>query len=199
MLFRSTRQRIEIRVTAGREVAGVYRGQHRSLELRDQSPLRLEQAQFDAQTVTLQLKAHSEFTRVHLFASRFEPRFDAGVGLGKVRDLPPGGYQHAYRPNAYLSGRVLGEEYQYVLLRQLAKKFPGIQLPRPSLLLNPWSLGPTNNRERLLAEGGDYGRTGEIAPAKEMESLDEQRPGATAGLSDFSSLDFLEQIGRAHV
>lgn len=199
LVFKPTRERIDIRVTAGREVAGIYRGQHRSLELRDQSLLRLEQVQIDQQAVTLQLKAHSEFTRVHVFATRFEPRFDAGMKLGRVRDLAPGGYQHAYRPNAYLSGRILGEEYQYILMRQLAKKFPGIQLARPSLLLNPWSLGPTDNRERLLAEGGDYGRTGEPAPAKDMESM-EEREGRGAGMGkrgtgqgDFSSLDFLDQ------
>lgn len=193
LVLKPIRQRIDVRVTAGREIAGVYRGPHRSLELRDQSPLRLDQAQIDEKAVTLQLKAHSEFTRVHLFATRFEPRFDAGVWLGRVRDLAPGGYQHAYRPNAYLSGRILGEEYQYILMRQLAKKFPGIQLARPSLLLNPWSLGPTDNRERLLAEGGDYGRTGEMAPAKEMESMEDQKAGVAAGQGDFSNLDFLDQ------
>lgn len=193
LVYEPTRERIDIRVTAGKEVVGVYRGEHRSLELRDQSPLRLDQVQIDEKAVTLQLKAYSEFTRVHVFATRYEPRFDAGVGLGKVRDLVPGGYQHAYRPNAYLSGRVLGEEYQYILMRQLAKKFPGIQLARPSLLLNPWSLGPTDNRERLLAEGGDYGRAGEIAPAKEMEAMQDQKIGVAAGQGDFSSLDFLDQ------
>ena len=34
----------------------------------------------------------------------------------------------------------LGDEERYIIERRYAKHFPGVMLPRPSLLMNPWEL-----------------------------------------------------------
>lgn len=190
LVFKPTRERLTIRVTAGEEIAGVFRGRQRSLESRDQTVLRVSELTISDQAVELRLDSFSPLTRVHLFASRFVPRFSAGRELGRVRDLEPAVYWHPNRSNAYLAGRELGEEYQYILMRQLARKFPGLQLARPSLLLNPWSLGPTDNRERLLSEGGVFGNAAEAAAGAESREAGQAASGAES--TDYSNLDFLE-------
>lgn len=190
LVFKPTRERLTIRVTAGEEVAGVFRGRQRSLESRDQTVLRISELMISDEAVELRLDSSSPLTRVHLFASRFVPRFSAGRELGRVRDLEPAVYLHPNRGNAYLAGRELGEEYQYILMRQLARRFPGLQLARPSLLLNPWSLGPTDNRERLLTEGGVFGNAAEAAPGAESREAGQAASGGES--TDYSNLDFLE-------
>lgn len=189
LVFKPTGERIAVRVTAGEEVAGVFRGRQRSLEVRDQTALRISDLNINEQAIEMRLASFSPTTRVHLFASRFVPRFPAGSELGRARDLEPAVYLHPNRGNAYLAGRELGEEYQYILMRQLARKFPGLQLARPSLLLNPWSLGPTDNRERLLSEGGAFGNAAESAPGAELRQAG-QAAGSLESV-DYANLDFL--------
>ena len=190
LVYKPTRERIIWRVTAGEEVAGVFRGRQRALEFRDQTPLRLAGLAISEQQLELRLGSFSPTTRVHVFASRYVPRFSAGRELGRTRDLEPAVYQYPNRANAFLSGRELGEEYQYILMRQLARKFPGLQLDRPSLLLNPWSLGPTDNRERLLTEGGAFGNVAEAAPGAEARQTGQAVSGGES--VDYSNLDFLQ-------
>ncbi|MEC8197514.1 MAG: hypothetical protein VX228_14690, partial [Pseudomonadota bacterium] len=44
----------------------------------------------------------------------------------------------------------------YVLDRQGAEKFPGNLLPRPGLILNPWSVRSTETAKKTAEKGGEY-------------------------------------------
>lgn len=64
----------------------------------------------------------------------------------------------------YLTGRTLGEEQSYILARQKlvagsgASMFPGNSLPRPGLLLNPWSIGKTQTDRQEAKSGDSYSK-----------------------------------------
>ncbi|HEU4727469.1 MAG TPA: hypothetical protein VFT22_06265, partial [Kofleriaceae bacterium] len=64
----------------------------------------------------------------------------------------------------YVSGRELGDEYRYILERRSAPRFPGLQLDRPSLLLNPWSRRTTTTEVAPPRPGGAFA----AAPAQAM-------------------------------
>jgi hypothetical protein len=98
------------------------------------------------------------------------------------------------RPNLYVSGRAISDEYRYILERRYAKKFPGNMLTRPGLLLNPWEVRSTDVVEQSLAEGevlqrssGDRaarGRKAEIAAKMKV-------PGESEAIPEEPGLDFL--------
>ncbi len=94
-------------------------------------------------------------TRVHVFASRFLPAFDAFGALGDDRLPQPQAWTNAWRPSLYQSARTIGEEYRYVLERRGAKHYAGNLLPRPGLLLNPWAISDTATDKQNAAAGED--------------------------------------------
>jgi hypothetical protein len=94
-------------------------------------------------------------TRVHILASRFLPEFDAFGALGDDHLPQPQAWTTSYRPSLYQSARTIGEEYDYVLQRRLAKHYAGNLLPRPGLLLNPWAISDTQTDKQNAAAGED--------------------------------------------
>jgi len=94
-------------------------------------------------------------TRVHIFASRFLPAFDAFNALGDDHLAQPLAWTNAWRPSLYQSARTIGEEYRYVLERRGAKHYAGNLLPRPGLLLNPWAISDTATDKQNAAAGED--------------------------------------------
>jgi len=116
-------------------------------------------------------------TRVHVFASRFLPAFDAFSALGDDRLPQPQAWTSAYRPSLYQSARTIGEEYRYVLERRGAKHYAGNLLPRPGLLLNPWAISDTATEKQNAAAGED------AAPmqAGGFRSLTLDKPALDAG------------------
>ena len=94
------------------------------------------------------------------------------------------------RPLQYVAGRDIGEEYQYIIDRQYAEKFPGNMLERPSLLLNPWALRSTESSTQQAAKGDEFGRTSE--PSASRAARQGGKTGRDAGRADFSNLDFLK-------
>jgi hypothetical protein len=75
-------------------------------------------------------------TRIHVIATRFTPTPIATAAVPQ-RALTARGDRA--RGATYVSGRELGDEIRYVLERRSAKRFPGLQLDKPTLLLNPWA------------------------------------------------------------
>ncbi|ORZ25651.1 hypothetical protein BCR42DRAFT_485784 [Absidia repens] len=55
----------------------------------------------------------------------------------------------------HLTGRKLGEEYQYILNRAKEDKYAGSSLPEPSLLVNPKEIGKTSVKTRSTGQGND--------------------------------------------
>ncbi|MFO0926018.1 MAG: hypothetical protein U0736_03140 [Gemmataceae bacterium] len=186
--------RIRIRVVDGATVAGFVLGATRHLELPALEPVHVRSITAGAEAVTVQLGGVSKFARVHVFATRYQPAFSAFADLSKVREAALTGTVPGHAESVYLTGRNIGDEYRYVLDRRGQKKFPGVMLDRPSLLLNPWAVRTTETAEQL-AQGGDEFRSGggfnapsSMAPPATPAPA-AVRPPAEGG--DFANLDFL--------
>ena len=93
------------------------------------------------------------------------------------------------RRSLYQNERALGEEERYILERQLAQRFPGNMLNRPSLLLNEWDIQSTETSQQRARAGEDF------AAAADAEADAAAAPQAAAAqqrqVSGQANLDFL--------
>jgi len=92
-------------------------------------------------------------TRVHVIATRFLVARTSAFGFTHLalrarRDRPRG--------VDYVSGRELGDEYRYVLDRRTARRYPGVLLDKPSLLLHPWARRTTSTAVADARGGGQF-------------------------------------------
>lgn len=186
-------RQLRINITAGSQQGNWAVGKSWSLETRPLAP-QLVAAKLDQAGIELRIDGHEPRTRVHLVGTRFENQYDA---FERLR-LPgaPALREVAFdrRPSSYHSGREIGEEYRYILERRFAQKYPGNLLPRPGLLLNPWSM---QDSETMIGVGGGAGgrfggRAGGAAPASAAESEDSIGQEAVSPAS-FVNLDYLAQ------
>ena len=194
LYLKQTGERIHIRVVAGPEQAGYVLGATRHVETAGLKPVHIQSVTADVEGVTIQLRDFSKFARVHVFATRYQPSFDAFANLSRVRDAELGGIIPGHADSVYLTGRNIGDEYRYVLDRKGQRKYPGNMLERPMLLLNPWAVRTTETGEQL-AQGGDHFHSGGgHEPAKSMPATPPAAPdpwGQPPGGGDFANLDFL--------
>ena len=149
-------RRITIRVTDGEVVDRHVLGTSRRLEKRPGAPLQIVELKTDKEKIHVRLNKANEFTRVHVFVNRVEPRFDAYGFLSVVRDAAPFVQSVPDSRSLYIAGRAIGDEYQYILDRKYARKYPGNMLDRPELLLNPWAVRSTNTTREQLAQSEDF-------------------------------------------
>jgi len=192
--LKETGQEITIRLAAGPVVEGYVMGATRKLEFNRHVPLNIVDVSADNDTVTIQLGGVTEFTRVHLVATRYQPNFSI---LGHLF-LPVAGLDSvtsAYPPSLYVSGRDIGDEYRYILERKSAAKFPGNMLARPGLLLNPWAIRKTETGTQQAHAGSEYEMQGENlargAGGRMFSSSAGGRPGTIPPHG--GNLDFLSQ------
>jgi 5-hydroxyisourate hydrolase-like protein (transthyretin family) len=186
-------ERIRIRIVDGVIVDKYVLGALRELELSALKPVQISSIEADNDQVTVRLRDFSPYTRVHVFATRYDPAYPAFNDLSRVREGALHGRIPAHTESVYISGRNIGDEYRYVLDRRNQRKFPGNMLNRPELLLNPWVLRSTETGEQM-AEGGENfqrSRPTEAAmginrgPGKSTMERQGLEPGS------FSDLDFL--------
>jgi hypothetical protein len=191
-------QRFQIRV-ADAEVRGDYLlGTSRQLELRGRLPLHIATVKPETDGIAIQLLNTSKATRVHVFATRYQPAYAAFHQLGRIRDVEPLRWMRRRIDSLYAEGRDIGDELRYIIDRQLAVKFPGNMLDRPNLLLNPWAIRKTETGLQRAAAGEAFDVQPESAPASDREQdvpSDVQRAPAT----DFSNLDFLLDASALHL
>ena len=133
----ATDERIAVHVTAGARDGGWVLGARRALPDSGNRPLNLLPPTIDGQNLRIQLANASPGTRVHVFASRYAPAFDAFDDLAVAAPQSVGINYHRFPRSTFQAGRELADEYRYVLERRYAPKYPGNMLQRPSLLLNP--------------------------------------------------------------
>ena len=116
-------------------------------------PVHIKTVKVSDDRLQVQLGNHDRLTRVHVIADAYEPVTSHGLRLA----APPFPLAVAARtriPSFYINSLKLDQEYQYVLQRQLLKKYLGNMLPQPSAILNPWEMSVTQNTTQM-AMGGD--------------------------------------------
>ena len=132
-------RRVTIRVTKGSAAANTLVGKHRVLQSHRPSQPFAAAAAIAKDKLTIAVADATESTRVHVFPVRYQEAFDPYSDLSSIRRPEPWLRSTAIRKSAYMAGRTIGEEYQYILNRRYAPRFPGNMLERPSLLMNPWA------------------------------------------------------------
>jgi hypothetical protein len=186
-------QRLRIRIGDGPAVAGHVLGAVRHLQLPGLKPVSIESVAADAGALTVRLRDQSNFTRIHVFATRYQPAFNAFANLSRVRDSELNGVSPGRADSVYLTGRNIGDEYRYVLDRRGQRKYPGNMLERPSFLLNPWAIRATETGEQIAVGGEDFRAGGLYEAPKSIPpvSSPHPEPHAQPAVSDFANLDFL--------
>ena len=185
------RHRIAIRVTEGTINNGVLVGSSRHLQLGNSRKVQISTISGNQKKVRIELENTNKNTRVHVIASRYQPAFNVFNSMSAIRGIEPWRMRPADRRTVYQEGRKIGDEYEYILRRKYAAKFPGNMLERPSLLLNPWSPRDTQNDSQVAASGDAFGSAGTDADEKAARARAKKR--AAAGNNDFANLDFVGQ------
>lgn len=163
--------KILIRVAAGQPVAGWLAGPNRNLETRNFPPVHIKSVTVQPDAVVVQLRNLNPFTRVHVTATRFAPESTLLEQLGSFTISKPGGQLPAREPNLFVSGRMIGDEYRYILERRHLPKFPGNMLARPGLLLDPWEVRSTDIATQTL-HGAEQLQT--VASGRKAQDIEEQ-------------------------
>ncbi|MDB4338923.1 hypothetical protein OAA19_02315 [Rubripirellula sp.] len=123
-------------------------GANRHRSIAEQIPLSVGGVERNAEGLRIQLAGDTSGARVHLYASRFIDSAYPGMDLS----LPAAqlwGRNVQQSRCGYISDLRLGDEYQYVLRRRYLSKYPGVMLPTPGLLINPWQTEETINRSQI--------------------------------------------------
>ena len=182
---------ITIQCVSGAAEAGFWIEGDTALRRQNEVLAQVTDFEQDDARVRFRVVGAGPFTRVHVFASRFSPAF----GLDKL--VRPGGavatsLAAPRTRSAFLSGRVLGDELQYIFDRRRQRKFPGNMLPRPSMLLNPRAANDT--RTRRLDAKPDTGLAQDPAAPPDDAMTKPVIPDAPeVSATDFASLDFLAE------
>jgi hypothetical protein len=188
-------ERIRIRIVDGLVEDGYVLGSLRHLQLPGLKAVQIGAISTDADgDLVVQLQNTSQFTRVHVLATRYLPEYFAFNDLGKLRDSELRGTFPAWADSTYLTGRNIGDEFRYVLDRRLQKKFPGNMLERPQLLLNPWAVRSTETGEQIAGEGGVFAPRSEAKPSAPAPGMAGAGRGIGQGVGEVpitSNLDYL--------
>ncbi len=188
---------VRVRVAAGPTAGGFVLGKLRQLQLPGLAPLAIASITADDTGLSVKLTGSNPFARVHVIAARYRPAFDPFAKLAVVGDAELGAVLPGHAPSVYLTGRDIGDEYRYVLDRQGKKRFPGVMVERPGLLLHPWAVRATETGVQDAKEGGQFGGVGAATPTVPgLQTLQkgELRPEPftnTIPGGDHATLDFL--------
>jgi len=189
LLLKDHGHRIRIRVADGKSSEGYALGSSRHLESRGARPLQIADVDTDDKQLRILVNNSTKFARVHIFATRYRPAFSAFGKLAGVADPEPYQVDPGRMTSLYVAGRSIGDEYQYIIDRRYARKYPGVLVERPSVLLNPWAVRSTESGRQDAQAGDDF------AAAAEPESASADRAAnlslEVAPDGDFANLDFL--------
>ena len=184
---------IELRLSAGQASTPRWLcGDARILEVQPGAPLTITAIDVDDDEVAIRLGNVTKYARVHLLATRFVPAYSAAAELDRIPAREPRLVDASVVTAEYLSGRDIGDEYRYILERKYAKRYPGVMLSRPGLLLNPWAVRDTDTDIADITEGTAYERQDAKKKSKgRPRGRAPARPQAMASPRFFANLDFL--------
>ncbi|MGI9469920.1 MAG: hypothetical protein ACR2NZ_00210 [Rubripirellula sp.] len=192
LLDQATAEQTMIAVVSGPVLDSVAVGETRHRSITRQVPLGIVSIRRGQGEWKIQLSGQTQTARVHLYASRY---LDGSSPLTQLDlPLPRLTGRRVHLPSSgYVSDLRLGDEYQYVLRRRYAKKYPGVMLPQPGILLNPWETEETSNTSQAVADGERPPPMSEAAPFAAMEDvMAKLQAEAEAVNSDY---DFLADPG----
>lgn len=150
-----------VRITDGAAVAGHEVGRHRALSVSPGVPLQIVDVARADGGLAVQLAGAGAHTRLHVAATKYLDPFEAAGSLRLARRDTTRTGAIARPRSGYESGRVISDEYRYILDRREQDVFPGNMLRRPGYLLNPWAVNRTEDRM------ADEGRAGELFRGRE--------------------------------
>ena len=149
---------IRISVSAAPARDGLARGRSRALEIKDRYPLAVATPAVEGDDLIIRCTNISADTRLHVFATRYLPAHHPWNRMRVSQGFNADEFGIVRPETSYHSGRVIGDEFRYVLERRFVKKFPGNMLDRPELLLNPWAFDSAD--DSIGIGGGAGGRHG---------------------------------------
>lgn len=141
----------EIRSVRGAEHHGFILGESQSVESSPPTAASIAKTEVRDGKLRLQISGAREGTRVHVLATPFV----SDTTRFRLLLSGPPHFRQTYASNLsfYADSLRLDEEYEYILQRQYATKYPGNLLSQPSLLLNPWDTASTENARREAGSG----------------------------------------------
>ncbi len=163
--FLASGQKTLVRVIEGGEVNGWVVGRKRMGRLERLKPARVAEVKVTDEALEVRLADATPFSRAHVLATRYVPDRGAYEALSGIRPAVLDAVNLAEQQSAYVTGRDIGDEYRYVLDRRTQAKFAGVMMERPSLLVNPWSIRPTETGVQEAAEGGQFAPKGVAPPS----------------------------------
>jgi hypothetical protein len=194
LVDRRTGERTRVAVVDGRVINDVVVGEIRHREQSLAKPLSIGEVDRTADgSLQVQLTGVTDGARVHVIATRY---FDRIHPLDRLHLPMPAlrGRQVSLNRCGYVSDLRLGDEYEYVLRRQYAAKYPGVMLPQPSVLLNPWETETTTNQAQTARAGEAPAPSAAPRPESAMEA-DRADRKRNAGGDLGSDYDFLSDSG----
>ena len=194
LYLKNTGHHVRLRIAEGDAVDGVIISDSRMLERRETKRLSIVKTSIDDKGLTAQLTNLTDSTRVHIFATRYCPAFDAFAHLSGVQDAEPFMNRSRTPQSLFIEGRRLGDEIQYVLNRRFHKRFPGNMLDRPEVLLNPWAVRKTATSTDQPDPGQEFAASEDAQMDLDDRMQARQRAAALGG--DFANLDFLASGSR---
>jgi hypothetical protein len=186
-----TGAQVTIVVADSQRLDGWLAAPHRLLQASPPTTLVIRQAVFEDKQLRVHVDGADKLTRIHLLATPFKPLTSGGRQVY----LPPLPLHARGLPtlaNHYVNSLRLDEEYSYILDRQLAHKYPGNPLPHPTVLINPWEVSVTENRDKQAASG-DALPPAAAMPEPQSPMAAEAEALATGARPDWKCYDFLAQ------
>ncbi len=174
-----------IAVVDGPELDQVAVGRNRHRSISPAVPLAIASIIRDQEGLKIQLAGTTETARVHVYGSRY---FGSEIPMQQLAlPMPPlWGRRVSLPTSGYVSDLRLGDEYQYVLRRRYADKYPGVMLPQPGIILNPWETEETTNASQPVQAGDAPPPAMEAAPGRANSS----RAALAAKEAETASSDF---------
>tara|TARA_R110002049_G_scaffold4601_4_gene31941 strand:+ start:203827 stop:210162 length:6336 start_codon:yes stop_codon:yes gene_type:complete len=192
LIDRQTGAITTIASVAGPQMDSVAVGLVRHRSMNPTQPLGIKTISVGDRGLTIQLVGSTDHARVHLYGSRYldavRPADALHVSLPSLS-----GRGIALSRCGYISDLRLGDEYQYVLRRRFAEKYPGVMLPQPGVILNPWETEETTNQSQAVSAGDALSPS--AAAPNSAGSMSRRASAEQASQAASSDFDFIADPG----
>ena len=183
---------VDIAVVDGPIIDSVAVGTIRHRQISLSQPLGIASIRRLPDGLRIQLSGETDLARVHLYASQYVEKESPLQDL-KLPNLGLSG-RNVYLPRSgYVSNLRLGDEYQYVLQRKYARKYSGVMLPQPGVLLNPWETEETTNVSQQAKKAEKMPAAADGIDSAERAAMQAKQADRSQAVA--SDYDFLADAG----